>query len=369
MIRAVVFFLVVATSCAGSTGPQRREDPRFPGWRTNMARRSIDLGELTRGGPPKDGIPAIDRPRFETVKGASAWLRANAPVVALEVDGAARAYPLEILVWHEIANDTIASTPVAVTFCPLCYSAIVFDRRVDGRTHSFGVSGLLRHSDLVMYDRETESWWQQVTGEAIVGDLTGKRLRPIPAQIVGFAQFAAAFPSGQVLSRETGFARDYGRNPYTGYDDVNQRPFLMAGPTDRRLRPMEKVVAVRVGDRYKAYPYAITEKRRVLHDRVGSEDLVVFHAEGAASALDAAEIDASRDAGATGVFDPRVDGRRLEFRYDAGHFFDRETSSRWNVLGQATDGPLRGRRLRRLEHGDYFAFAWLAFRPETEIFR
>jgi len=360
---------VLCLSCTNKTEAQLSSTPdvRYPGWRTNTAKRSIDLSELMSGGPPRDGIPAIDRPKFVSITEARAWLREREPVIALEVEGEARAYPLQILVWHEIVNDEIRGTPVAVTFCPLCYSAIAFDRQLEGRTLSFGVSGMLRYSDMVMYDHETESWWQQFTGESIVGDLTGKRLQQLPAQIVGFAQFAAAHPEGRVLSRETGHRRDYGRNPYTGYDDINQTPFLFRGRRNERLPPMEKVVAIEIGGRFKAYPHSITRARRVIHDRVGPQEIVVFHSDGAASALDAGDISRSRDAGATGVFDPSV-GRRLQFRYEDGQFVDAETGSRWNILGQAVSGELRGRRLRRITHGDYFAFAWLAFRPETEIF-
>ncbi len=362
---------VLCLSCTNKTEAQLSSTPdvRYPGWRTNTAKRSIDLSELMSGGPPRDGIPAIDRPKFVSITEARAWLREREPVIALEVEGEARAYPLQILIWHEIVNDEIGGVPVAVTFCPLCYSAIAFDRRVDGRTLSFGVSGMLRHSDMVKYDRATESWWQQFTGEAIVGDLTGTKLRQLPAQIVSFKQFIEAHPESKVLSRETGYRRDYGRNPYVGYDDASASPFLYRGKQDSRLRPMEKIVAVEVGGKFKAYPYSITRKSRVIHDQIRSQELVVFHAEGAASALDASEIGRSRDVGATGVFEPQVDGRRLQFRYENGQFVDAETGSRWNVLGQAASGEMKGKQLRRITHGDYFAFAWLAFRPDTEIFR
>ncbi len=358
-------------SCGGLIEAQRSnssQEARFAGWRTNTAKRSIDLNEIMSGGPPKDGIPAIDRPVFVSVVEARSWVGDKEPVIAVELAGEARAYPLQILIWHEIVNDEIKSIPVAVTFCPLCYSALAFDRRLNDVTLSFGVTGMLRHSDMLMYDRETESWWQQFTGEALVGDLSGKKLRQFPSQIVGFAQFAEAHPQGSVLSRETGHRRDYGKNPYAGYDDVNGTPFLFRGKEDNRLRPMEKVVAVEVDGVFKAYPYAITRKRRVIHDRFKNQELVVFHSDGATSALDASKLGESKDVGSTGVFEPHVDGRRLQFRYEDGMFVDSETKSRWNVLGMAVSGKLKGTQLPRMKHGDYFAFAWLIFRPETEIF-
>jgi hypothetical protein len=166
-------------------------------------------------------------------------------VIAFELNGEARAYPLQILIWHEIVDDTVSGVPVAITFCPLCNTAIAFDRRVDGQALRFGTTGNLRRSDLVMWsDDPGETWWQQITGEALVGDLVGHQLTPLPAEIVSFADFKAAFPHGQVLSRDTGHPRSYGTNPYVGYDSINSSPFLYSGPQDGRLPPMERVATV-----------------------------------------------------------------------------------------------------------------------------
>lgn len=198
-------------------------------WKTDFTKTNIDLSEIISGGPPKDGIPSIDEPRFESIAAARSWLADQSPVIALEIGGDARAYPLAILIWHEIVNDTVGGVPVVVTFCPLCNTALVFERRIDGRVLDFGTTGNLRHSDLVMYDRQTESWWQQAIGEGIVGEYTGRRLTFLPAQIVSLSDFEATYPAGRVLSRETGYRRDYGRNPYVGYDRVDQRPFLFSG--------------------------------------------------------------------------------------------------------------------------------------------
>ncbi|MFP4227912.1 MAG: DUF3179 domain-containing protein [Salinivenus sp.] len=336
---------------------------------TDWSQHTIDPSTLKDGGPSKDQIPAIDNPSFVSIDAARDWIDPQEPVIAIEHNGDARAYPLQILTWHEIVNDRLGGTPVAVTFCPLCYSALVFDRRVDGETLSFGVSGLLRHSDLVMYDRATETLWQQFTGEAIVGDRAGDALTKIPSQILSFEQFAAAHPEAEVLSRDTGHQRPYGRNPYAGYDDVETQPFMIDGPTDGRLPPMEKVVAVTVGDTHKAYRRATTQEQNVVHDTVAGRPLVVFHVPGTVSALDARTINQSKDIGATGVFDRQVDGRTLTFQYDGdGAFLDEETGSTWTVTGRATSGPLEGTQLERIDHGDYFAFAWFAFRPDGELY-
>jgi hypothetical protein len=343
--------------------------PALQQFDTDYATHSIDLSTLKSGGPPKDGIPSIDDPSFVSVDAAGDWIAPEEPVILLEHGETARAYPLQILTHHEIVNDRIDGTPVAVTFCPLCYSALVFKRTLDGQVVEFGVSGLLRNSDLVMYDRKTETLWQQFTGEAIVGTLTGHTLKQLPSQIISFRQFADTHPDGTVLSRDTGYNRPYGRNPYAGYDDIEQTPFAFDGPVDDRLPPMAKVVAVTIGDTHKAYPHSTTEAERVIHDTVAGRPLAVLHAPGAVSALDAARIARSKETGSTGVFDRRVNGRTLHFSYaDEGRFRDEETGSTWTVTGRAIQGPLKGTQLDRLPSGDYFAFAWFAFRPNAVLY-
>ena len=340
----------------------------YPDWQTNFNNKTIDLAELMSGGPPKDGIPAIFIPKFETQSEAANWLDDKEPVIALEIEGEAKAYPLSILIWHEIANDKVGNVPVVVSFCPLCYSAIVYDRRVNGVTPHFGVSGLLRMSDLVMYDNVTESFWQQFTGEAIVGDMVGSKLDFIPSQIISFKQFKEAYPNGAVLSKETGYERDYGRNPYVGYDDIDQSPFLYKEKIDSRLPPNEKVIAIKEDGLIKAYPYSITLKERVINDKIGEKQVVVFHGDGAVSALDESNIADSKEVGSTGVFNPVVNGNTLTFKYEDGFFIDKETGTKWDITGNAIGGDLKGTQLERIKHGDYFAFAWLAFKPETKIY-
>jgi hypothetical protein len=336
---------------------------------TDLMNTTIDLSELRSGGPSKDGIPSIDDPSFVSPDAAGNWIDPQEPVILVEHNGEARGYPLQILTFHEIVNDEVGGTPVAVTFCPLCYSAIAFERTLDGEPVTFGVSGLLRKSDLVMYDRKTETLWQQFTGKAIAGTLAGETLDLVSSQIVSFRQFAQNYPDAPVLSRETGYDRPYGQNPYAGYDDVDSRPFAYDGPTDDRLPPKEKVVAVSVGDAHKGYPHSVTKEKRVVHDTMNETPLVVFHAPGAVSALDARRISQSKEDGSTGVFNRRVDGRTLTFEYDGeGRFTDEETGSVWTVTGRAVEGPLKGTQLDRVQHGNYFAFSWFAFRPNATVY-
>jgi hypothetical protein len=225
-----------------ATEPLAADPARWRGeWpQTDFDRHSVDLAEIVSGGPPKDGIPSIDDPQFVPV--AAAELPASEPVIGLVVAGDARAYPLRILIWHEIVNDVVGGVPVAVTFCPLCNTGIVFDRRQGDRVLEFGTTGKLRHSDLVMYDRTTESWWQQFLGEAIVGELTGSRLAMLPARLESFANFAERAPDGRVQVAR-GAMRDYGRNPYVGYD-TSPAPFLYRGPLPEQIAPLARVIRV-----------------------------------------------------------------------------------------------------------------------------
>ena len=347
----------------------RRAGISTRGWETDFSRHSVPYSEIFSGGVPRDGIPPLDDPKFTTPEGADQWLGAQEPVIAFEIEGDARAYPLQILTWHEVVNDVVGGVPVLVTFCPLCNSAIVFDRTLDGVVHDFGVSGKLRNSDLIMWDRQTESWWQQFTGEAIVGELTGKKLTFLPTSIISWEDFKAANPESQVLSRDTGFNRPYGQNPYVGYDRADNPPFLFQGDLDGRLQPKERVAAVTIGDEDAAFPFSILEKERVVHYKVGGQELVVFFKPGTRSALDDLLIGNSDEIGATGVFDPNLDGQKLTFWADGDTFIDNETETVWNILGQATEGQLAGKKLTPVVHANHFWFSWGAFKPDTKIYQ
>jgi hypothetical protein len=322
--------------------------------------------EIISGGVGKDGIPPMDDPAFESIEAAAAWLQPQSPVIALTLNDEARAYPLAILIWHEIVNDVMGERPVAVTFCPLCNSAMVFDRRVDGQTLRFGVSGLLRHSDLIMWDDVTESWWQQFTGEGLVGEHTGSLLDILPAQVVSFGAFAAQYPDGKVLARSG--ERDYGSNPYTGYDSTAS-PFLFQGELDERLPATGRVLAGEIGGKAVAYPFAILAEERVINDTVGGSDVVALWQPGAASALDQSSIDDSRDVGMAALYHRNLDGQVLTFQVDEnGIIRDDQTGSTWNIFGTAVAGALRGNQLQQAFAFPHFWFAWAAFEPETRIY-
>ncbi len=327
----------------------------------------VPHGDILSGGVARDVIPSIDAPKFVAAVEADDWLNDREPVVVYANDGDVRAYPLQILTWHEIANDVVGGRAVAVTFCPLCNSSLVFDREVLGATMRFGVSGNLRNSDLIMWDDVTESWWQQLTGEAIVGDLAGYALEALPAQLIGYGEFKSSFPNGVVLGRDTGFRRDYGRNPYPGYDSASGSPFLFRGRVDDRLRAGERVVAIALGGEATAYAFTHLQSVGVVNDVVGSLPVVVLWSPETASALDARSIADAKAVGSGVAFGREVAGRTLTFEPGDGAFTDRETGSTWSIAGEAVAGPLEGVQLLPVVHANHFWFAWAAFYPETRL--
>ncbi|MDQ3460461.1 MAG: DUF3179 domain-containing protein [Deinococcota bacterium] len=382
---------------------------------------TIPVEEILSGGPPPQGIPALGftgdhagaatanrPPSFVTQEEAAGWLADEEPVIAMTVNGESRAYPLQILTWHEIANDTLGGVPVAVTFCPLCNSALAFDRRIPlgeeeqrrllernpqatfsdldeaflaayrrqgeeaqpvaGLEVSFGVSGMLYLSNLLMFDTESSTLWSQLIGEGVVGTLAGTDLLRYPAQIVSFEEFREAFPDALVLSQDTGYSRAYGTNPYVGYDRADSPAFLFSGPTDGRLPPKERVITFELGGESVAYPFSELSEARVVEDMVGGEPVVLFWQPGTRSALDASAIARGEDVGAVGAFSRRLNDRELSFRWDGEGFVDSETGSSWNLLGQAAAGELEGEALTPIVHDNTLWFAWAAFKPETRIY-
>jgi hypothetical protein len=340
-------------------------------WRTDFGVADVPLGEI-QASVPRDAIPSIDDPIFEPLSAAREWMDGRAPVIALDIDGDARAYPLSILLWHEIVNDEVGGRPVVVTFCPLCHASLVYDRILDGTERHFGNTGSLRFSDMVMYDRATESWWQQATGRAIIGGLTGAALEFLPSQVLSLNAFEAAYPEGTVLSRETGHERPYGDNPFLGYGDAEERPFRFDGAIDGRLAPKERVVTVGSPETEAiAFSYFDLAESGVAEETLEGQPIVVLWAPGTADSFDAPVIGLGDDIGSAGVFSPIVDGRELVFvRHDDDvRLRDLETDSTWSVTGRAIDGALEGTQLERVLHGDHFWFSWAAFTPETRVWQ
>ncbi|MEM7442270.1 MAG: DUF3179 domain-containing protein [Pseudomonadota bacterium] len=308
-MKSLILFLVlvfVVGSAHAQPGSWQREFP-LTDWQT----RSIEFDEILSGGPPRDGIPSIDAPTFRPVDQIED-LGPDEPVLSVEINGDARAYPLRVMTWHEIVNDTVGGEPVAVTYCPLCNSGIVFERTVDGMVLDFGTTGRLRNSDLVMYDRQTETWWQQFLGEGIIGAQTGVRLTMVPARLESWSLFAERHPGGQVLVPNQTTGRAYGRNPYVAYDS-SVTPFLYRGDYDGPGGALSRVVAV--GDQ----AWLLSALRE--SGSIESGDLVLTWTEGQNSALDTSRIDQGRDVGNVVVQRRMADGSLQDVPYDVPFAF------------------------------------------------
>ncbi|MGI8516790.1 MAG: DUF3179 domain-containing protein [Acidimicrobiia bacterium] len=326
--------------------------------------------DIISGGPPPDGIPPIDDPNFVSVDQADAWLEDTEPVVALEIDGDVRAYPIQVMIWHEIVNDTVGGIPVTITYCPLCNSAISYVGEIDGQATTFGTSGRLYASALVMYDRATESLWTHFDGRAVVGVLTGHQLDPVASPLLAWSDFKAIYENAQVLDRDaTGHSRPYGSNPYVGYDNPDASPFLFRGDLDDRSRAMQRVVGVRIDDGARAWTLDVISEgaAEATNTTLGETNLVIFWTAGQASAIESDSIGEGRDVGSVGVFNASVDGEVLTFAAQDGVFVDQQTQSTWDITGQAVAGPLAGTRLDRIPHLDTFWFAWSTYAPGTDL--
>jgi hypothetical protein len=347
----------------GPSALREQTSPEFP-------EPLVDLSQIISGGPPPDGIPPIDDPAFVPISEADQYLEPDAAVVVLEVGEEVRAYPVQILTWHEIVNDTVGGMPVVVTYCPLCNTAVSFERVVNGVETTFGTSGRLYNSALVMYDRATESLWTHFDGRAVVGVLAGEQLEPVPSPLLAWSELKSAHPEAQVLDRErTGANRPYGSNPYAGYDNPEGFPFLFRGDVDARAQAMQRVVGVALSGEATAYTLEAVSggEGKATNGEVGGQPIVILWKSGQASALEENEVAEGRDVGSVGVFVPEADGRRLTFQTEAGQFVDQETGSTWNIAGQATEGPLAGSALERIHHFDTFWFAWSSYQPGTAL--
>lgn len=390
MRRAVLLALSIAVLAVGGLGaslartsgsPHREPEAQQPGERSfaTTANPACTGGRrfqaLVRDVGPfcaqPDSIPAIDDPAF--VRAAEAvFLAPDEPVLALRLGEDARAYPLRLLVWHEIVNDTVAGRPVAVTFCPICNTGIAFDRRHAGRTLTFGVSGQLFGGNLVMFDRETETLWQQVTGEAVSGPLSPGRLRLLGVQMLPFATFAASAPGGLVMTEESGGFDDYGEDPYAGYGLRTDQPseYQFGFEPDDRLPPRQRVVGVAGGRR----AIALVPPRRsgglaVATLRLDGERLVALFAFGLGQPSTGERYDAETPGWSGGVFRRTLGGGAVDLRPSSDGFVDRRTGSRFDPAGRAVEGPLVGLALERVAATDAYWFAWDHFHPGSRVIR
>lgn len=312
-IAAVVWTAAAAVWLAAAPAAGGGEAATLNGFEVGNA--SVPSQAIRRGGPPRDGIPAIDRPRF--VAASRAGLAEDDRVLGLADRGVARAYPIRILNWHEVVNDRIEGRRVLITYCPLCGTGMAFDGRIGALDTTFGVSGLLYNSDVLLYDRATQSLWSQLLRAAVSGPMKGTRLRQIPLSHTTWGDWRARHPATQVLSTDTGAQRDYSIDPYAGYGRIPQLLFEVEH-RDERFDPKEWVLGVELGGRYRAYPFSVLE----------------------------------RSLNGSGVVRDTLGGVELRVRYDAVY--------RSAEALDAQGGPLPATMV--------YWFAWVAFHPDTDVY-
>jgi hypothetical protein len=315
----------------------------------------VPLDQIVIGGPPPDGIPSIDKPKFISIQDANKYLEDSELVLGLSINGDVRAYPLQILVWHEIVNDKVGDVPVAVTYCPLCFTNQVFNRTLDnGQILEFGTSGKLYNSNLVMYDRTAKSLWSQAMAQGIVGKLVGVKLDRIPFDIAYWKEWKQLYPESKVLSRDTGSTRPYGADPYGDYYTNGDILFPVSNKDDR-LGLKEIVIGFENNGQYKAYKLQEIENKKVINDQVNGKSVALF----------------SLHPSMVRAYDPVVNGKVLEFSYNAKdqNFVDKQTKSLWNFEGKAISGQMKGKQLTRLPFDEGFWFEWVAFHPKTELYK
>ena len=316
-------------------------------------KHTVPLDEIVSGGPPPDGIPSLDSPKFVSVDEADKFLVDSDKVVGININGDIRAYPLQILVWHEIVNDIVGSIPVAVTYCPLCFTNQVFYRTVNNSILEFGTSGKLYNSNLVMYDRSSNSLWSQALGEGIVGNYAGIKLEKFPFDLAYWRDWKQLYPDTQVLSRETGIVRPYGADPYEDYYNSPDISFPVSNK-DNRLELKEIVVGLENGKMNKAYKLQDIEKLKVINDHLNNKSVTLF----------------SLYPLMTRVFNSSLEGQTLIFQYNSTNnsFTDGQTASQWNFDGKSFNGPLKGKQLLRLPFDEGYWFEWTAFHPESLVY-
>jgi len=372
LIFIVLFFISTLTSAQF----QNSKDLPFT-WKTDTIQRSVNLSEIQIV-LPKGSFPSLDNPIFVGKSEGLNMFFAREPVIAIEINGAAKAYSLNILTMHEISNDVLSDVPILVTYCPLCNSGLVFSRNLvhNGETHTleFEASGMLSKSNMVMLDRKTETLWQQLMGNAIVGTFNKAQLEILPSLFISVEEFFERYPDGKILSKKTGFTESekrYGHNPYTKYDSKTEplKRFFDSDKVDKRLPVMERIVDIENNGDYKIYSFTSAAKKGIINDTFKTSKVVLFYKSDAVSILDTNDITTSKNVGSVTVFNAIVDDLHLTFKKKKEMFIDKQTNSKWDITGLCYEGKLKGKQLEIMPHSNHFAFAWLAFNPNSEIYK
>ncbi|MFK5957381.1 MAG: DUF3179 domain-containing protein [Lutibacter sp.] len=372
----LITFIFIFISSIASSQFQNSKNLPFT-WKTDTIQHAVPLSEIQIV-LPKGSFPTLDNPIFVGKDEGLHMFFPMEPVIAIEINGKAKAYSLNILTMHEIANDVLGGVPILVTYCPLCNSGLVFNRKLTykGEIHTleFEASGMLRKSNMIMLDRKTETLWQQLMGNAIVGTFNNAQLAILPSLLISVEDFFERYPEGKILSRKTGFTESekrYGHNPYTKYDSKTAplKRFFDNDKVDKRLPVMERIVDIENNGDYKIYSFTSVAKKRVINDTFKSSKVVLFYKSGAVSILDTSDITTSKNVGTVTVFNAILNKQHLIFSKKEGVFIDNETKSKWDITGFCYEGKLKGTQLQIIPHSNHFAFAWLAFNPNSEIYK
>jgi len=276
----------------------------------------IPENHIFAGGPAKDGIPAIDNPRFVDAD-AARFMRNNDRILGITIAGVSKAYPVKILNWHEIINDKTGDELFTITFCPLCGTGMAFSSQVNGQNLSFGVSGLLYNSDVLLYDRETESLWSQIMSTAVTGKFKGTKLKPLPLEHTSWGAWKQSHPNTSILSIKTGYWRDYDKSPYAGYEKSEHIMFPVAHKAPDTYHPKERVLGLNINGVSKAYPFIELNK----HGKSSFTDV--------------------------------INNTSVNIRWDQQH----QAGTVFTTKGQ-----------KQLPVTEGFWFAWFAFHPDTLVF-
>jgi hypothetical protein len=351
-IIAVVMIIFVLPNINHFYINSQNRDPAFQSLNESI----VPLDQIISGGPPPDGIPSIDNPQFVSTEDAESFVAASDLILGVEINGDVRGYPLQILVWHEIVNDVVGETPIAVTYCPLCFTNQVFNRSLtDGQTLEFGTSGKLYNSNLVMYDRNTNSLWSQAMAQSIAGELSGVKLERIPFDLAAWKDWKQIFPQSKILSQDTGHSRPYGADPYGDYY-TNPDILFPVSNDDGRLGVKEIIIGLEETGMSKSYKLEDIEDLKVINDKLTENNTVSLW---------------SIFPHMVRLFDPLLDGKTLlTFHYDERKnvFIDNQTGSEWNFEGKSIAGKLNGSSLLRLPFDQGFWFEWSTFHPNTEVY-
>ncbi len=344
-------------------------------WKTDTAKHTYEFKELSIA-TEKDAIPTLDFPNFITKSDPRNKFYAHEPAIVVNFGGEARAYPLSILTLFELSNDTVGGKNIMVSYCPMCNSALVFNRNIatpkGEKTMQFGVSGLLIHNDMVMYDRETESWWGQLTGEGIAGEHSGVALNMMRALLISVDDFFDRYPNGKILAplELSVLAKKDGHKQFhhLEHGDNLSKEYFLPEKIDKRLPPMEHVLGIHYQEHDKIYPYRELAKKQVVHETIGKTNIVIFYHDGMVSVLDEDDLASSKKVGSAAPYVTKVEGVNLTFKKAGRYFKDDQTGSIWDITGYCKEGKHQGVQLDILPHTNHFAFAYLAFFPKAEIY-